>query len=137
MAANDFNQQIIDEFRANGGVVGGPFEGAPLLLLHHRGRKSGEDRVNPLVYQKVDKGWAVFASFAGAPVNPAWYHNLSATPETTIELGTETLPVRVREARGEERDAIWARQKELMPGFAEYEEKAGDRVIAVVVLEPK
>lgn len=137
MAQNDFNQQIIDEFRANGGVVGGPFEGAPLLLLHHKGRKSGSDRVNPLAYQKVDKGWAVFASYAGAPVHPAWYHNLVADPDTSIEVGTETLPVRAREAEGAERQTIWDRQKELMPGFAEYEEKAGDRVIPVMVLEPR
>ena len=137
MAPNDFNQQIIDEFRAKGGVVGGPFEGAPLLLLHHKGRKSGEGRVNPLAYQKVDKGWAVFASFAGAPVNPAWYYNVVASPDTTIELGTETLPVRAREAQGTERDAVWSKQKEVMPGFGDYEEKAGDRVIPVIVLEPR
>lgn len=137
MAPNDFNQQIIAEFRANGGVVGGPFQGAPLLLLHHKGRKSGADRINPLAYQKVDKGWAIFASYAGAPVNPEWYHNLMADPEATIEIGTDTLPVRAREAQGVERDTIWAKQKEQMPGFAEYEEKAGDRVIPVVVLEPR
>ena len=136
MAPNDFNQQIIDEFRAHQGVVGGPFEGAPVLLLHTRGRKSQQERVNPLVYQKVDGGWAVFASFGGAPVNPAWYHNLVATPATTVEIGADTLDVRAREAQGPERDTIWARQKEAMPGFAEYEEKAGDRTIPVLILEP-
>lgn len=135
--ADDFNQKIIAEFRANEGRVGGPFEGAPMLLMHHTGRRSGEERVTPVVYQKVDSGWAVFASFAGAPVHPAWYHNLMAAPETTIEVGTETVPVRVREATGSERDTIWEKQKAAMPGFSEYEEKAGSRTIPVLVFEPR
>lgn len=135
MAANDFNQKIIDEFRSNGGAVGGPFEGAPMLLLHSVGRRSGDDRVNPVVYQQVDDAWAVFASFAGAPTNPAWYHNLMAQPDTVIEVGTETVPVRAREAEGGERDRIWEKQKATMPGFADYEVKAGERVIPVVILE--
>ncbi|HET6964264.1 MAG TPA: nitroreductase family deazaflavin-dependent oxidoreductase [Acidimicrobiales bacterium] len=135
MAPSDFNQQIIDEFRNNQGVVGGPFAGAPMLLLHTVGRKSGGERVNPLVYQQVGDGWAVFASFAGAPVDPAWYHNLMAQPETTIEVGTETIAVHAREAEGEERDRIWQKQKADAPGFADYEVKAGDRVIPVVILE--
>ncbi|HWE54505.1 MAG TPA: nitroreductase family deazaflavin-dependent oxidoreductase [Acidimicrobiales bacterium] len=137
MAPADFNQQIIDEFRSNGGVVGGPFAGAPLLLLHTVGRKTGKERINPLAYQKVDAGWAIFASFAGAPTNPAWYDNLMARADATVEVGTDTLNVAVREATGDERDRIWARQKEVMPGFAEYEEKAGGRIIPVVVLEPR
>lgn len=135
MAPNDFNQQIIDEFRQNAGIVGGPFEGAPLLLLHSTGRKSGEERITPVVYQKVGDGWAVFASKAGAPTNPDWYHNLEAQPDVAIELGSETIPVRSREATGDERDRIWENQKAAMPGFAEYEEKAGDRVIPVMILE--
>src|SRR5579875_65216 len=106
MPPNDFNQQIIDEFRQNAGVVGGPFEGAPLLLLHSQGRKSGQERINPVVYQKVGDGWAVFASKAGAPTNPDWYHNLKAQPDVTIEVGTETIPVRAREATGDEREQI-------------------------------
>jgi deazaflavin-dependent oxidoreductase (nitroreductase family) len=135
MAPNDFNQQIIDEFRNNHGVVGGPFEGAPLLLLHTVGRKSGAERVNPVAYQKVGDAWAVFASKAGAPTHPDWYHNLVSHGDATVEVGTETIPVRAREAAGEERDRIWEKQKTVMPGFAEYEEKTGGRVIPVVVLE--
>ena len=134
---NDFNQTIIDEFRSNDGVVGVPFEGAPIILLHHFGRKSGAERVSPLAYQKVDAGWAVFGSKGGAPEHPEWYLNLLAHPDTSIELGTETLPVHVREAEGDERDVIWEKQKVLMPGFAEYEEKAEGRKIPVVVLEPR
>ena len=133
---NDMNAKIIDEFRANNGVVGGPFEGMPVLLFHHVGRKSGEERVNPVAYQKVDTGWAVFASFAGAPTNPAWYYNLKAHPETTIEVGAETLQVVTREATGAERDAIWEAQKQAAPGFAEYEQKAGGRTIPVLIFEP-
>ncbi|HMC40934.1 MAG TPA: nitroreductase family deazaflavin-dependent oxidoreductase [Acidimicrobiales bacterium] len=137
MAPNDFNQSIIDEFRANGGVVGGPFEGAPVVLIHHTGRKSGEQRVNPLVYQKLDHGWAIFASFGGAPQDPDWYHNLLAHPATTAEIGTDTIPVTVRAATGAERAEIWERQKAAMPGFAEYEVKAAPRQIPVLVLEPR
>lgn len=135
MPGNDFNQQIIDEFRNNAGVVGGSFEGAPLLLLHTVGRRSGQERVHPVVYQPVDGGWAVFASKAGAPTNPDWYYNLLADPDVTIEVGTASIPVRAREAAGEERTEIWEKQKADMPGFAGYEEKAGDRAIPVIVLE--
>lgn len=135
MAANDFNQQIIDEFRANGGVVGGNFEGAPMLLLHSKGRRSGQERVNPVIYQQVGDAWAVFASKAGAPSHPDWYHNLLAQPDTTIEVGADTIPVRAREATGAERDTIWENQKAAMPGFADYEKKAGSRTIPVVILE--
>lgn len=134
--AQDFNQKIIAEFRANGGKVGGPFEGAPMVLIHHRGRRSGVERVNPLVAQPLERGWAIFASKAGAPTHPDWYHNLMAAPATTVEVGAEVVEVFAREATGEERERIWSRQKELSPGFADYEQKAGGRVIPVVVLEP-
>src|SRR5579884_72453 len=97
-ATNDWNQTIIDEFRANGGKVGGQFEGAPLLILHSTGAKSGQERLAPVMYQEVDGGYAIFASKAGAPTNPDWYHNLRANPSATIELGTETLPVTARVA---------------------------------------
>ncbi len=137
MAVNDFNQKIIEEFRNNGGVVGGPFEGAPLLLLHSVGRKTGEDRVHPVVYQKVDGAWAVFASKGGAPSHPAWYLNLVDRPDATIEVGADTKAVRARVATGQERERIWEKQKATMPNFAEYEQKAGDREIPVVVLEPR
>jgi deazaflavin-dependent oxidoreductase (nitroreductase family) len=137
VAPNDFNQKIIDEFRGNGGEVGGPFQGSSLLLLHTVGRRSGQPHVNPLAYQKTDDGWAVFASFAGAPVNPAWYHNLVAAPETTIEVGPDTVPVRARVAEGGERDRIFDRQKETVPVFADYESQTGGRVIPVVILQPR
>ncbi len=131
---DDWNAKIIEEFRANDGKVGGMFEGAPLLLLHSTGAKTGQERVNPLMYQPVDGGYAIFASKAGAPTNPDWYHNLRANPEATVEVGTDAVPVRARIAEGEERDAIFLAQKNAWPQFAEYEEKT-DRTIPVVVLE--
>jgi deazaflavin-dependent oxidoreductase (nitroreductase family) len=133
----DWNTSVIDEFRANEGRVGGDFAGTPLLLLHHVGAKSGTERVTPLVYQQVGDGWAVFASKGGAPSHPDWYHNLRANPETAIEIGTERKNVRARVADDEERGRIWEAQKERFPNFAEYEKTAGDRVIPVVVLEPR
>jgi deazaflavin-dependent oxidoreductase (nitroreductase family) len=132
--ASDWNQKIIDEFRANGGRVGGMFEGAPLLLLHTTGAKSGFERVHPLMYQQVGDEWAVFASKAGAPNNPDWFYNLRAHPDAEIEVGTETVLVQARVAEGEEGDQIWERQKQLFPNFAEYEKTAGGRKIPVVLL---
>ena len=131
---NDFNRQIIDEFRANDGKVGGGFAGAPMVLLHHTGAKSGTERVSPLVYQVVGDGWAVFASKGGAPDNPDWFHNVTANPQTTIEIGTDKFDVVARVAEGDEREAIWTKQKQDFPNFAEYE-KNTDRTIPVVVLE--
>ena len=131
---NDWNAKIIEEFRANGGKVGGPFEGANVLLLHTRGAKTGAERVNPVAYQRVGDDLAVFASKGGADSNPDWFHNLKANPAVTVEVGTDSVDVRARVAEGEERERIWTRQKELMPGFAEYEKKT-DRQIPVVVLE--
>ena len=95
----DFNASIINEFRANEGRVGGQFEGLPLLLLHHTGARSGKPYVNPLAYQANDGSYVVFASKAGAPTNPAWYYNLTANPDTTIEVGTDTIPVHAEEAK--------------------------------------
>lgn len=133
--ANDWNTQIIEEFRNNEGRVGGRFEGATILLLHHLGAKTGTERVNPLVTQELGDGrWAVFASKGGAPDNPDWYHNLRANPEAKIEIGTRTAEVKARVLDGDERDRIWARQKEIMPGFADYE-RSTDREIPVVLLE--
>ena len=130
----DGNQGVIDEFRANSGQVAA-FKGRTLLLLHTTGAKSGQPRVTPVVYQSVEGGYAIFASKAGAPTNPAWYHNLRAHPDTTIEVGTETLPVHARVAEGEERERIWEAQKRVNPNFAEYEQKTS-RTIPVVILEP-
>jgi deazaflavin-dependent oxidoreductase (nitroreductase family) len=131
----DFNTAIIEEFRANGGQVGGPFEGAPLLLLHTTGAKSGQDRVNPVMYRKLPDGYAVFATKAGAPTNPDWYHNLRANPAVRAEIGRATIPLTARVAAGDERDQIWTAHKAANPGFADYEKKA-TRQIPVVILEP-
>lgn len=131
----DWNRKIIDEFRANQGMVGGPFEGATLLLLHHTGAKTGTQRVNPVAYQDLGEGRvAIFASKGGAPDNPDWFHNLKANPDATIEIGTETVPVKARIPDHSERAPIWEKQKQLMPGFAEYEQKT-TRTIPVVILE--
>jgi len=132
---NDWNTAVIEEFRGNEGRVGGQFEGAPLLLLHHTGARTGQERVNPMMYQQVGEDYAVFASKNGAPTNPDWYHNLRAHPETTIEIGADTVPVTARVAEGEERDRIWEAQKRDYPGFADYEQKT-TREIPVVILHP-
>jgi deazaflavin-dependent oxidoreductase (nitroreductase family) len=134
MTEADYNRQIIDEFRAGGGRVSGPVEGFTLLLLHTTGARSGRERVTPLAYQLLADGWAVFAAHGGAPRHPDWFHNVVAHPETTIEIGAETIPVRARVAGGEERDRIWERQKLFFPRFAKWEERAG-REIPVVILD--
>ena len=130
----DFNSQMIDEFRANHGQLGGPFAGGTMLLLHHKGAKSGTERVNPLAYQPLDDGYAIFASKAGAPTNPDWYYNLKAHPDVSVEVGDDTISVHARVAEGDERDQIWNKQVERAPGFGEYEAKSG-RTIPVVILE--
>jgi deazaflavin-dependent oxidoreductase (nitroreductase family) len=130
----DFNARIIEEFRRSGGKVLGPAEGFSLLLLHTTGARTGAERVTPVAYQPLADGWAVFATHAGAPTHPAWYHNLLAHPETIIEIGTETVPIRARVASGEERAGIWGRQKAFYPSFAKHEQKTS-REIPVVVLE--
>lgn len=132
---NDWNAKIIAEFRANGGQVGGRFEGMPMVLVHHTGAKSGTERVTPLVCRHEGERVIIFASKAGAPDNPDWYHNLKANPETTIEIGTETgVPVRVTEVEGDERTRIWEAQKADYPQFAGYEEQT-DRTIPVLALD--
>jgi deazaflavin-dependent oxidoreductase (nitroreductase family) len=132
----DFNGKIIAEFRANAGKVGGPFAGADILLLHHTGARSGIERINPLAYQRVGDSFAVFASRAGAPQHPDWYHNLLAHPDTSVEVGTETIEVRARVAGPAEREPIWESQKVRSPGFAQYEQKAAPREIPVILLDP-
>jgi deazaflavin-dependent oxidoreductase (nitroreductase family) len=131
---SDWNTAIIEEFRANGGKVGGQFDGSPLLLLHTTGAKTGQERVNPMMYRTVDGGYAVFASKAGAPDNPDWYHNLVANPAVTAEIGAQTVELTARVAADSERAPIWAAQKAEYPGFAEYEQKT-TRQIPVVILE--
>ena len=130
---NDFNSAIIEEFRAHGGKVGGPFEGAPLLLLTTTGAKSGERRTTPVMYLPDGERMVIFASMAGAPTNPAWYHNLLAKPSATVEVGTETVEVDASVTTGEERERLFNRQAELYPQFADYARKT-TREIPVIAL---
>ena len=136
--ANDWNQGIISEFRANEGRVGGMFEGASMILVHHVGRASGKEYVSPLVYLPGDNGdeaMHIFASKGGAPTHPDWYRNLIAAGKATVEVGLDTFDVTVTEVTGEERDRIYAEQVKRMPGFGEYEKKAaGIRTIPVLRL---
>lgn len=131
----DYNAQIIDEFRANGGEVGGRFEGFPLLLLHSTGAKTGTARVNPLTYRTVGDGFAIFASAAGADKNPDWFYNLVANPKAKVEVGTDVVDVNARVAPAKERNQIWEAQKADVPAFADYETTT-PRQIPVVLLEP-
>lgn len=132
--ADNWNDNIIAEFRANGGKVGGPFEGANLLLLHTTGAKSGQERVNPVMAFDLDGKLAVVGSYAGADVDPAWLHNLRAHPDAHIEIGTDAYDVHAREMPLAERDAAYPRIVEQAPGFGEYQEKT-DRVIPVIELQ--
>jgi deazaflavin-dependent oxidoreductase (nitroreductase family) len=131
---NDFNQRIIDEFRANGGSVGEPFEGRPLLLLHTTGAKTGADRVNPLAYRRHGENLLVFGTKGGAPTHPDWYHNLHANPRVTVEVGNEQFDASARVTNGDERDRLWREAKQEIPAFADYEQRT-DRPIPVIVLE--
>ncbi|MDA8273795.1 MAG: nitroreductase/quinone reductase family protein [Actinomycetota bacterium] len=130
----DWNARIIDEFRTNEGRVGGQFEGAPLLLLHTTGARSGAERTNPMLYLDLDGHRYVFASKAGADTDPDWYRNLVAHPDVTVEVGTESYAARAVEVVGAERDRIYAEQARRFPGFAEYAAKTS-RVIPVVDLQ--
>lgn len=133
---NDWNRQIIEEFHANEGKVGGPFKGASLLLLTTTGAKSGQRRTTPLVYLPDSERMVIFASKGGAPTNPDWYHNLVAHPEVTVEVGTETFEATASVVTGEERDRLYAIQAEKSPNFGEYQAKT-NRLIPVVALERK
>jgi deazaflavin-dependent oxidoreductase (nitroreductase family) len=128
------NSEIIDEFRANGGKVGGPFEGATLLLLHTTGAKSGKERINPVMTFDFDGKLLIVGSYAGADVDPAWLHNLRANPDAHIEIGTDAFDVRARELPADERDAVYPRIVEQAPGFGGYQSKT-DRIIPVVELQ--
>jgi deazaflavin-dependent oxidoreductase (nitroreductase family) len=133
MPQSDFNLKIIEEFRANGGETSGPFKGRPLLLLTSKGAKSGQEGTTPLVYSKDGDKFVIIASMGGAPKNPAWYHNIKANSEVTIEVGTEKFKAKASEVQGAERDRLYAQQAEMMPAFNEYKEKT-TRVIPVVVV---
>ncbi len=130
---NERNRTIIDEFRSNGGMVGGSFEGRPVLLLSTNGAKTGLRRLNPLMYLADGDRWLVFASKGGGPKNPDWYHNLVADPAVTIEVGTETIAARAEVITGEERDRLYEQQAERYPQFAAYQERTA-RVIPVIAL---
>ena len=133
----NWNDQIIELFRSNDGDVEAMFpDSPPLLLLHHKGAKTNTERVSPLAYQDLDGSWAIFASKAGAPDNPDWYHNVIAHPEVEIEFAASTVPVTARVASDDERSPIWTKQKVDRPGFAEYEAKT-DRQIPVIILDPR
>ena len=135
---SDFNASVIEQFRANEGRVGPPFEGAPMVLVHHRGRTSGEEFSAPLVYRADDSDpdtVYVFASAAGAPSDPQWYRNLVAAGTGEVEIGTERFAVDVRDLPRDERDRVYAAQVAVMPGFGEYEQKTkGIRTIPVLAL---
>jgi deazaflavin-dependent oxidoreductase (nitroreductase family) len=133
--AENWNAKIIDEFRANGGKVGGQFDGAPLLLLHTTGARTGRERINPVMYRDLGDRLVVFASKGGADTNPDWYRNLRANPRVSVEVGTQTREAIARVADGDERTRLWDAWKSDWPGFADYESKT-DRQIPVVILEP-
>jgi deazaflavin-dependent oxidoreductase (nitroreductase family) len=131
---SDFNEKIIEEFRANSGVVGGYFEGAPMILIHHIGAKSGVERVTPLVhFPEDDDNTVIVASNGGAPTHPAWFHNIKANPKIEVEVGTERYTVLAEELPRAERDELWKRVVAERPGFADYERNT-DRLIPLVRL---
>jgi len=136
MSFNDWNVQIIAEFRKNHGKVGGQFQGASLLLIHSTGAKSGKVRVNPVMYLKDGDRYLVFASKGGAPTNPDWYYNLKAHPDAKIEVGDDTLDARAEEIKGPEHDRLYAKQASLYPNFGEYQRQT-KRIIPVVAFTPK
>jgi deazaflavin-dependent oxidoreductase (nitroreductase family) len=133
LSRTDFNVHTITEFRRNHGKVGGYFEGAPLLLLHTVGRRSGKHRINPLMHLKDGERYLVFASKGGADTHPDWYYNLRAHPDVQIEIGDETIDVRAEEITGREHDALYKRQATLYPAFADYQRRT-KRNIPVVAL---
>jgi deazaflavin-dependent oxidoreductase (nitroreductase family) len=130
-----FNQAIADEFRANDGKVGGQFEGANLLLLTSTGAKSGEPRVSPLAYFRIDGKLIIIGSFAGSDINPAWVHNLRAHPSARVEIGNDSSDVIARELPTAERDELFAKVAAAAPGFADYQAKT-TRVIPLFELQP-
>jgi len=131
---NDYNQRIIDEFRANGGKVGREWDGYHLLLLHSTGAKTGQPRVNPVGYRRDSDRFVVLASNGGAPTHPDWYHNLRANPQVTVEVGNERFGASARVTINGERDRLWREFKKEIPVLDDYEHKTS-RQIPVVVLE--
>lgn len=130
---NDWNKQIIEEFHANGGKVGGPFANGTLLLLHTTGAKSNQPRINPLAYTKDGDNFIIIASKGGAPTNPDWYYNILAHPNVSIEVGTEQFPAQAIVAEGEERDRLFNQMATKNPGFADYQKKTSRRIPVIVL----
>jgi deazaflavin-dependent oxidoreductase (nitroreductase family) len=130
---NNWNQAIIDEFRANSGNVGGPFAGKTLLILHTIGAKSGQEHINPVAYVRDGDRIVIIASKGGAPTNPDWYYNILANPRVTVEVGTEQFQAQAAVASEPERTRLYDKMVEMMPGFAEYQQKT-TRVIPVITL---
>src|SRR6266581_7290574 len=133
---SDWNTGVIAEFRKNHGKVGGQFEGAPLLLINHKGAHTGKSRTNPVMYLKDGNRYLVFGSKGGADTNPDWYYNLKAHPDVKIEVGDDTIEVHAEEIAGVERDKIYVRQSSLLPQFTQYAQKT-KRIIPVIALTPK
>ncbi len=130
---NNWNDTVIEEFRSNSGRVGGYFTGKTLLILHTTGAKSGQERINPVAYVTDGDRLVIFASKGGAPTNPSWYHNLVACPLVTVEVGTEKFQVQAAVASEPERTRLYNKMVEMMPVFAEYQQKTS-RVIPVITL---
>jgi deazaflavin-dependent oxidoreductase (nitroreductase family) len=133
---SDWNAGIITEFRKNRGKVGGMFEGAPLLLINHAGRRTRKIRINPVMYLKDGNRYLVFGSKGGADTHPDWYHNLKAHPDVQIEVGDQKIEVHAEEIKGAERDKLYAKQASLYPQFAQYQQKT-KRIIPVIAFTPK
>jgi len=133
---SDWNTGVITEFRKNKGKVGGNFEGAPLLLINHKGARTEKIRVNPVMYMRDGSRYLVFASKGGSEHNPDWYHNLKKHPDVQIEVGTEKIDVRAEEVTGAERDRLYAKQAGVYPQFAQYEKKT-KRKIPIMAFTPK
>ena len=133
----DWNTGNIDEFRANHGKIGGAFEGAPMLLLTHTGAQTGIRRTNPLMYQLHAGRVFVFASKGGAPTHPDWFHNVKANPRVTVEIGDESFEATAGEVTGAERDEIYARQIELRPQFAGYQEDNSRRIPVIEIVRQR
>lgn len=135
--ANERNQKVIAEFRANGGKVNGPFEGRTLLLLHTKGAKSKAERINPVAYVRDGERYVVIASKGGAPTNPDWYYNIVADPELTIEVGTEKFKVHATVSDEPERTRLYNKMVEMMPGFDDYRKKTTRKIPVIVLTRAK
>lgn len=133
---NDWNKQVIEEFHKNHGKVGGQFEGAPILIIHSVGARTGKSRANPVMYLKEGDRYLVFPSKGGAPSNPDWYYNLKAHPDVQIEVGDDKIDVHTDEIKGPERDRLYAKQSSLYPNFAQYQANT-KRIIPVMAFTPK